>query len=111
MTEKLIAAAREFIAKCDRGEARSVRSYAAFKEALAEVDGAAPVKPVIKGWFPEQMTDDELRAELATCEQRVEQAAGWPSAFESAKMLKKVVAEGNRRGLGFVNKFPIQKGF
>jgi hypothetical protein len=31
----LEAAALEFIAKCDRGEARSKRSYAAFKAALA----------------------------------------------------------------------------
>lgn len=54
------------------------------------------------------MTDDELRAELLVSEKRVEDAAGWASAFESAKMLKIVVREGNNRGLGFVNKYPAR---
>lgn len=36
--QKLRAAAEEFIAKVERGEARSRRSYAAFKEALSEAD-------------------------------------------------------------------------
>lgn len=40
--KKLIEAAREFVAKVDRGEARSRRSYAAFKEALAELDSCKP---------------------------------------------------------------------
>ncbi len=61
-------------------------------------------------WMPSLMSDDELRAELTACEARVEKAAGWASAHEAAKMLKHVVAEGNRRGLGFVNKYPIRKG-
>lgn len=34
----LKAAAEDFIGKCDRGEARSIRTYAALKEALAAPD-------------------------------------------------------------------------
>lgn len=34
----VIAAAREFVAKVERGEARSVKSYAAFKAALDQLD-------------------------------------------------------------------------
>jgi hypothetical protein len=32
--EALVAAAKEFIRKCENGEARSVRSYSEFKSAL-----------------------------------------------------------------------------
>lgn len=35
----LVEAAQEFIDKCDRGEVRSVRSYATFKAALAKGGG------------------------------------------------------------------------
>lgn len=35
----LVKAAQDFIDKCDRGEARSVRSYKAFKEALTLLGG------------------------------------------------------------------------
>lgn len=34
--DALVSAVREFVAKVERGEARSVRSYTAFKEALGE---------------------------------------------------------------------------
>lgn len=34
----VIAAAREFVAKVERGEAKSVKSYAAFKAALDQLD-------------------------------------------------------------------------
>ncbi len=37
-TQAVVAAAREFVAKVDRGEARSRKSYAAFKAALADLD-------------------------------------------------------------------------
>lgn len=63
-----------------------------------------------KPWNPSLMTDDELRAEVSACEARVEDAKGWSSALEAAKMLKIVVNEGNRRGLNFVNKYPIKRG-
>lgn len=61
-------------------------------------------------WNPSTMTDDELRQELINAEKRIETAAGWSSALENAKMLKIIVYEGNRRGLDFVNKYPIRKG-
>jgi len=45
----LIAAAREFVAKVDRGEARSRRSYQAFKDALAKIDaGEAAFAKAVK---------------------------------------------------------------
>ncbi len=42
--DALKTAAIEFIHKVERGEARSVRSYAQFKQALA-INGAEEVKP------------------------------------------------------------------
>lgn len=35
---KLLAACREFVRKCESGEARSIRSYAQMKEAIALVE-------------------------------------------------------------------------
>lgn len=57
-TQKLDKAAREFVAKVERGEARSTRSYAAFKEALKLIDGA-PVSPV--RYFRNPKTGKEWR--------------------------------------------------
>jgi hypothetical protein len=56
------------------------------------------------------MTDDELRAELTKWEKRVENAGGWPSAYFAAQQVKQIVELGNQRGLGFVNRYPIEVG-
>ena len=55
-----------------------------------------------------EMTDDELRAELTKWEQNVENAGGWPSAHFAAQQVKQIVELGNRRSLGFVNRYPIK---
>jgi hypothetical protein len=57
-----------------------------------------------------QMTDAELA--LAGCEwaARVEGAGGWSSAYFSAKQVEAICAIANRRGLGFVNPYPIKRG-
>lgn len=57
-----------------------------------------------------KMDDDELRRELLLWEKNVETAPGWPSAYFAAKQVEQIVSEGNRRGLGMVNNFPIQRG-
>lgn len=43
--DDIVAAAREFVAKVDRGEARSVKSYGAFKAALAVLDTQDEFRP------------------------------------------------------------------
>ena len=57
-----------------------------------------------------EMTDAELRDELAVWERHVETAPGWSSAYFAATQLRAVVTIGNERGLGFTNKYPIRIG-
>lgn len=57
-----------------------------------------------------EMADDELRTELMIWEKHVERAGGWASAYFAACQVKAIVATGNRRGLGMVNKYPIKTG-
>ncbi len=42
MSEKLLQACKEFVRKVECGEARSIRSYAQMKEAIADYKGGAP---------------------------------------------------------------------
>jgi hypothetical protein len=55
-----------------------------------------------------EMSDDELRTELARWESYVDGASGWSSAYFAAKQLETIVRIGNERGLGFVNRFSIR---
>jgi hypothetical protein len=58
-----------------------------------------------------ECTDDELREMLVEWEQRCSVAAGWSSAYFSAKQIATVCSEARRRGLsGFKNSFPITRG-
>lgn len=57
-----------------------------------------------------KMTDDELRKAHIYWSGCVEEAAGWASAYESAKQLKYVCAEGAKRSLGMTNPYPIRFG-
>lgn len=54
MNEELIAAAREFVERCERGEIRSTHSYARFKAALAS--------PQPKTTTMNDLTDEQLDA-------------------------------------------------
>ncbi len=56
------------------------------------------------------MTDMNLKEELLKWEQHIETATGWPSAYFAAKQIAEIVAEGNKRGLGLVNNYPIKRG-
>lgn len=59
-------AAKEFVAKVERGDARSQRSYAAFKDALAMLEASPPppaiddavVERFLCAWFDEYRTDE-----------------------------------------------------
>lgn len=57
-----------------------------------------------------EMDDVELRQALNSWERHVEHAGGWASAYFAAKQVEAIVAHGNRRGLGMVNKYPIKVG-
>lgn len=58
----------------------------------------------------ETMSNEDLAAEKAKWERCVEDAPGWSSAYFAAKCLKRVIAEGNSRGLDWANRFPIKIG-
>ena len=55
-----------------------------------------------------EMSDAELHAELVKWETNVDEAGGWSSAYFAAKQVEAIVATGNRRGLGMVNRHPIK---
>lgn len=54
------------------------------------------------------MTDAELVAAHQYWSASVEEAAGWASAYFSAKQLQHVCAEGKKRGLAMTNPYPIK---
>ena len=56
------------------------------------------------------MTDDELKEVQKIWEGHVDNAFGWASAYFAAKQLEFICKEGNKRGLYFINKFPIVRG-
>lgn len=56
------------------------------------------------------LSDDELRAQIAEWEDKVENASGFPSAKEAAIQLKWLVHEANDRGWNLKNKYPIIRG-
>lgn len=57
-----------------------------------------------------EMTDAELAQAGLKWAARVDQASGWASAYLSAKQLEAICVIANRRGLGFVNPYPIKRG-
>ncbi len=57
-----------------------------------------------------EMDDAELREAHTTWENYVATAAGWASAYFAACQVKAIVREGDRRGLGLVNNYPIKVG-
>ena len=54
-----------------------------------------------------EMSDDELRAAMATWGAKVENAAGWPSAYFAAKQCAAIEVTARRRNLIIENKWKI----
>lgn len=57
-----------------------------------------------------EMTDDELRAAMGEWGERVDTAAGWPSAYFAAKQCAAIASTAKRRGFEIENKWPIRHG-
>lgn len=55
----------------------------------------------------DQLTEDQLRAEMDKWAQHVATAAGWASAYMAAKECLRIEREAKRRGLCIENPHPI----
>lgn len=56
------------------------------------------------------MTDDELMLAHKDWENNVSTASGWASAHFAAKQVENICKESEKRGLNFVNDYPIKVG-
>lgn len=57
-----------------------------------------------------EMTDDELREAMTAWGVRVDNAAGWPSAYFAAKQCEAIAKTASRRGFAIENRWPIVRG-
>ena len=77
---------------------------------VVEREPPRPVERTYGGVPLSKLSDMDLTVAKEALEDCVKIAPGFVSAKEYAKDLKHVVNEANRRGLGFVNKYPIVRG-